>query len=76
MLSRRGSDPVVLNFRPISEGEGRWRMLGMEAMEKNNGFKGVLSDVNEDMEFFEFMRALSASRMFGAAGLKLLFAET
>ncbi len=52
VLSRRSDNPVQINFRPAADVKGEWRMLAMQEMDKLNGFKTALQDVNEDMNFY------------------------
>lgn len=52
VLSRHSEDPVSLNFKPAADTAGGWRVVPMGEMDKLNGFKGVLPDVTEDLEFF------------------------
>jgi len=49
-LSRASEHSVILNFRPATEG-GVWQSTPMTEIEKLNGYKGVLADINEDLEF-------------------------
>jgi len=52
-LSRESSHPVLLHFRAAAPGgKARWRTLPMKEIEKLNGFRAQLADVNEDMEYY------------------------
>ena len=53
-LSRAAEAPVLLHFRSLADekGQTRWRHLAMTEIEKLNGYRIVIPDVNEDMEFF------------------------
>ncbi|MFB3891846.1 MAG: DUF4175 family protein [Phycisphaerae bacterium] len=51
-LSRRSDDPVVLSFRPAGDEKTPPRTLMMTEIEKLNGFRATLNDMNEDTEFW------------------------
>jgi len=53
-LSRAADAPVFLHFRSLADEQAqtRWRHLPMAEIEKLNGFRIVIPDVNEEMEFF------------------------
>ncbi|MFW6161319.1 MAG: hypothetical protein ACODAJ_01035 [Planctomycetota bacterium] len=52
-LSRESSYPVLLHFRAAAPGgKSRWRTLPMKGIEKLNGYRAQLADVNEDMEYY------------------------
>jgi len=53
-LSRAADAPVFLHFRSLAEEQAqtRWRHLPMAEVERLNGFRIVIPDVNEEMEFF------------------------
>ena len=52
-LSRESSHPVLLHFRAAAPGgKTRWRTLPMKEIEKLNGFRAQLADVNEDMDYY------------------------
>lgn len=57
VLSDRSDEAVVLNFRPVADAsksgaQAAWRTLPMGEIDKVNGFKIDLPDVNEETEFF------------------------
>ncbi|MBM4041157.1 MAG: hypothetical protein FJ290_21865 [Planctomycetes bacterium] len=53
-LSRAPEAPVFLHFRSLAaeQAQTRWRHLPMAEVERLNGFRIVIPDVNEEMEFF------------------------
>ncbi len=53
-LSRAPEAPVFLHFRSLAaeQGQTRWCHLPMAEVERLNGFRIVIPDVNEEMEFF------------------------
>ncbi len=54
LLSRSTDAGVYLQFRPVAEADtnGIWRKIKMERIEKLHGYRMVLEDLNEDIQYF------------------------
>lgn len=50
-LSRRSDDPVVVRFRRLGQENAPWSEVAMSPIERVNGFRIDLPNVNEAMEF-------------------------